>query len=155
MFIKENRFYKMNRYLKNKSSIEFTVVTTKPSNNAFAPSDFGPNLWYVLHTAAASASDPLLLTDQYNWKMILKGLSVLIPCSTCKQHYKKITSDINLNKIVSHKRSLFNFLIDVHNIINLRTNKPLFNHKKAKQLYDYNRGPGLKLFIKHDAKIFE
>ncbi|AAU10986.1 Ervl/Alr family protein [lymphocystis disease virus-China] len=145
----------MNRYLKNRFSSKFVSIGTRPSFNPFAPSEFGPNLWYTLHTAAASASDPLLPCEREEWKAILKGLPALIPCSTCKNHYKEIMIRVDLKKVVHTKKSLFNFLTDLHDTVNSRTNKPRFSREKAKQLYDYDKGPGLMLFIERSTKIFE
>ncbi|QHR78533.1 Ervl-Alr family protein [Lymphocystis disease virus 4] len=145
----------MNRYLKNRFSSEFVSVGARPSFNAFAPSEFGPNLWYTLHTAAASASDPLLPSEKEEWRAVLKGLPALIPCSVCKKHYKETLIGVDLKKVVNTKKSLFNFLTDIHNTVNIRTDKPRFDKEKAKHLYGYNKGPGLTLFVERGAKIFE
>ncbi|AOC55191.1 Ervl-Alr family protein [Lymphocystis disease virus 3] len=145
----------MNRYLKNRFSSEFVLIGTRPSFNAFSPSEFGPNLWYALHTAAASASDPLLPNEKKEWEAVLKGLPALIPCSMCKKHYKETMIGVDLKKVVRSKKSLFNFLTDLHNTVNVRTDKPRFSRDKAKRLYGYDRGPGLAIFVERDAGIFE
>ncbi|NP_078699.1 Thiol oxidoreductase [Lymphocystis disease virus 1] len=145
----------MNRYLKKSQTQEVVVMHSKPTQNAFNPISFGPSLWYSLHTAASSISDPITVTDKKDWVNLLKSLAVLLPCHACKQHYTDIIKRTDLNQVTNTKKQLFCFLVDVHNVINLRTNKPEFSYNKAKKLYGYNGGPNLMLFINPDVNIFD
>ena len=69
-----------------------------------------------------------------NW---LKSLYATIPCQNCSDHYKSYIdqNEDNLDKICSDRNKLFNFLVDIHNKVNERLNKPQMDYKTAYSMY--------------------
>jgi Erv1 / Alr family len=101
------------------------------------PKVWGPHLWKYMHCSAANYPErpsERQIQDMITW---LKTLTVTIPCVKCKEHYGKYIHNHNseLHAICSSKDSLFNFIVDIHNQVNKRNNKPIVTYDQAKQLY--------------------
>lgn len=54
---------------------------------------WGPRFWKVLHTLAetsGSQTQPILANDEAEaWIILLKAQQFVMPCTTCKEHYKQ------------------------------------------------------------------
>lgn len=54
---------------------------------------------------------------------------MLFPCNKCQKHFKKMIEE---NKIRNNSREeLVYYICDLHNIVNKRLHKPIFDCKKA------------------------
>ncbi len=101
------------------------------------PKIWGPHLWAYLHYSAANY--PEHPTESEIQEMIhwLCSLPVTIPCVNCSKHYRKYIEDTKpyLYNICSNKESLFNFLVDIHNKVNIRNGKPEMTYDQARKIY--------------------
>ena len=109
-----------------------------PSNGSSSPDGFGPSLWFTLHTAAVHSPNIITPSVKENWKLLLKNLTVLIPCQVCKNHYVNLLKDIDLADVTSSKKKLFEFTVNLHNLINMKMGRSTFSMKRAKDLYGYD-----------------
>ena len=79
---------------------------------------WGPPLWKVLHTLAeCSDNSPL-------WHDILTAMETLIPCPTCKAHFIEYR---NQNPAPADHQGIVDWFFILHNIVNARLNKPLYD----------------------------
>ena len=102
------------------------------------PMLWGSNLWRYMHYAAINyPKNPTndQIQEMENWLCSLAGT---IPCKNCSKHYRGYIekSKPRLHDICSNKDSLFNFLVDLHNKVNVRTGKPEISYEEARNLYD-------------------
>lgn len=101
------------------------------------PKWWGPHLWKYLHYSSSTYPtnpSPQEIHDMVEW---LKCLHVTIPCGKCKYHFKQYIEQNNdkLYDICSCRDKLFKFLVDIHNKVNKRNNKPELTYEEAKNLY--------------------
>lgn len=101
------------------------------------PLQWGPHLWMYMHFAAANYPEQPTERDvqeMINW---LCSLPVTIPCDSCRTHFRRYIekSKPRLPEICSDKERLFNFLVDIHNKVNERNQKPIMSYEEAKQIY--------------------
>jgi len=101
------------------------------------PRMWGPHLWSYMHYAAANYPDEPSSEDIHKMMAWLYTLSVTIPCESCKIHYAKHIekNKHNLHKICSSRDSLFGFLVDTHNKVNKRNNKPTLTYQQAEYIF--------------------
>lgn len=120
-------------------SNEHQVCSNKQTCNAWKndPTYWGPHLWYYLHYSTMNY--PKFPTKQQAREMEewLCKLPVTIPCKTCKHHYNEYiqTHRNELQRACQNGDALFNFLVDVHNQVNIRNNKPVLSYEEARKLY--------------------
>lgn len=101
------------------------------------PTQWGPHLWTYMHYAAANYPEQPNEQEIQDMIMWLCSLPVTIPCVNCQIHYKRYIekSKPYLYRICSNRTSLFNFLVDIHNQVNQRNNKPLVSYEDARRMY--------------------
>ena len=62
------------------------------------------------------------------------------PCIKCQEHAKHYVTRNPLMKAVKSKEelSMFKWVVDFHNEVNLRLNKKIFNYEEALQMWNGN-----------------
>lgn len=107
--------------------------------NLYAPEkidkyDWGRPLWFILHTVALYAPEPL--TESFkNYKQMLSCLQHLLPCPKCRFHLSENLLKINLDKCARTREDLFKCSWELHNIVNKDTNKRELTFNEAIQIY--------------------
>ena len=105
---------------------------------------WGPAMWKILHILAnrsGSITNKILEDDEaHAWINVLKTLDTIMPCALCATHYKNFVKKTNINVLLvlrglSRNKWLTEFWWNLHNEVNLRSNK--------------------SAFIKDDLKIYE
>ena len=99
---------------------------------------WGPKAWGLLHTCSFSYPDHPEENDKRDMYNFLTSLSEVIPCKICKGHYKKY-----LEKNLPHhscialqgKEKLGRWVVDLHNDVNRRLNKPTWTYEQALEKY--------------------
>ena len=96
---------------------------------------WGPHLWKILHIFADRSgqfSNKILEDDEgHAWINVLKTLENIMPCALCVTHYKAFLKKHNINSLLAYKglarkRWLTEFWFNLHNEVNLRSNKSVF-----------------------------
>ena len=64
-------------------------------------------------------------------RLFLQGLQDVIPCSHCRNHYRAYLQQ----HPVDEGTDLFQWSVDLHNDVNLRTGKPLVSVSDARRMY--------------------
>jgi len=102
---------------------------------------WGPEMWKMLHIFAdksGSITDKILENDEAHiWIGLIRNLNIIMPCQLCSQHYKAWTKKHNLNELVVMKGLIRNtwltdFFWNLHNDVNSRGNKSVFNKEDLK-----------------------
>lgn len=90
-----------------------------------SPIYWSDELWKVIHKFAfcfplVPDKDDIDAANNF-----YSSLQFLMPCEHCRAHYKEY---ININKIkCNNRRELFQWTLDLHNAINVRLHKPIWN----------------------------
>ena len=95
--------------------------------------EWGPSAWKFLHTITFNYPDNPTLSQKRNVEELFLSLMYLLPCDECSEHYKQEISE-NFPDSRS-KHALSSWLVNLHNKVNVRLNKPVMTYEAAKQLY--------------------
>jgi len=91
-----------------------------------SPKDWGPYVWRFLHTLLANITEEgysVLKNDLYN---IVNRILVLLPCPECSDESVTFFRGVSIQNIPT-KTSFCNILYLLHNRVNAKLKKPLFN----------------------------
>lgn len=119
------------------SSLSSSSDPTEEEIKSNDPRVWGPHLWKYMHCSAANYPEKPT-SDQIDQMITwLKTLTVTIPCKKCKDHYGQYINrhQTSLRDICASKDKLFNFIVDIHNQVNRRNNKPIVTYDEARRLY--------------------
>ena len=91
------------------------------------PKKWGPHMWRSLHSITFAYPDNPTEEDKINYKSFFNFLSNVLPCESCRQHYKENITCGNLNinnkEIFESRDNLTKWLYELHNLVNKQTNK--------------------------------
>jgi len=62
---------------------------------------------------------------------LFSSLKYLLPCGECCNHYCSTFSSEDLGKALQSKNDFSRWLVDFHNSVNVRLNKPIFQYEAA------------------------
>jgi len=100
---------------------------------------WGPPLWKVLHIAAQAT---ISKGRQTQWKLILSTLLTGLPCPDCTAHYTAWYRTHPLGFSLFPKRNsrqISTWLLDLHNDVNLRTERPVWTAAQLDAAYGDNQ----------------
>jgi Erv1 / Alr family len=135
MFIPPN----VKPYYASETSLVSTKTTSVPASSKWSsnPKEWGPHLWFYLHTAAANYPLKPSNEQKKGMKDWLCSLKYTIPCGNCSQHYGAYIQNHldEMDTICSSRDQLFAFLVGIHNKVNKRSGKPEISVEQARKLY--------------------
>ena len=101
------------------------------------PRIWGPSFWFVIHVGTRYYDENPLPYKKQQMKGFILGLSVILPCQECIDHSTAFILKRwgQIDKIVSDRRLLFNFFVDMHNAVNKRYGKPELTYEEAWKRY--------------------
>lgn len=91
------------------------AIVAKYFEQQYPPPVWGPPLWNLLHKLAERE-------DYHSLKTAMEAVQVLIPCVICQNH---LTQMLQQYPVPRHG-SLKQYLVDIHNMVNVRLNKPQY-----------------------------
>jgi hypothetical protein len=100
------------------------------------PSEFGPHYWFVIHTTAINANTP---EKREAFKMLIYSLAYCFLCDICGKHLKENLSNINIDDYMTCQKSIFEFSVDLHNIVNKQLGKPILSMQQAQQIWGHKK----------------
>lgn len=101
-----------------------------------SPTVWGPEAWTFLHSITLKYPDNPTITDKINYKQFFESLQYILPCDSCCHHYKQNLLKYPLtNYVMSNRRELIKWLIDIHNEVNTATNKPTLSYTQVLDIY--------------------
>jgi hypothetical protein len=117
--------------------------------------EWQPITWNIFHNFALNYNE----TYKNQYITFFDTFKILLPCSVCKKHYNENLNKENLilEKNINKER-IFEWTIDLHNLVNKMNYKKQWNYVDAKKHYETNifNNKTLKMFvleyIKHSFK---
>ena len=94
-----------------------------------SPKDWGPSVWMFLHSLVAGISDEgylILKTELYH---LVHRILVLLPCPECSEESVAFFRQVSIHKLPT-KINFVHTLYLLHNRVNAKLKKPLFNSEK-------------------------
>ena len=104
-----------------------------------SPLEWGVHGWKFLHHIAWGYPNPPTETDKMNYKQFFTIIGSLLPCYSCQEGYKEslikypITDEVLLDSM-----SFMKWTIDIHNEVNRKNNKKIYEYDEAIKLIENN-----------------
>ena len=94
------------------------------------PTIWGPSAWRFMHYITLSYPDNPSDDDKHNIKQFFIYAGKVLPCAKCRNNFKDHLHKYPLDdNVLSSRLTLVNWLIDIHNEVNIATGKPVVQHK--------------------------
>lgn len=123
-------------YTQNRQNI---IPTIQELRAMYAPEkitifDWGNAIWFILHTTALYAPDPIQQSFTY-YKTMIHALRNLLPCPKCRIHLTENLRFIDFDHCAKTREELFKCSWKLHNIVNASNNKRQLGLQEAFSLY--------------------
>lgn len=92
---------------------------------------WGPKTWYTLHTMTFNYNEDPTEEDKRNYKNFFTLLGEMLPCVYCRQSYKIYLKYLPIDEYLDSRMGICYWLFTLHNIVNDKLNKPLYDFKTA------------------------
>ena len=120
------------------------------SNKVLGPDTWGPVVWHALHYITLGYPVNPTAKNKEKYKQFFTLLSDVLPCSVCAKHFEENLVNMPLDdKVLENKESLIKWLIDFHNIVNEKNNKPIIMYEEARQLIEKDKECKHKIIYKN------
>ena len=99
------------------------------------PEIWGPGTWLFIHSIAINypeVPNSMERKDMYNF---FTTLAQVIPCTKCKDNYIKHLNMLPLSSHLDNRNDLFNWTVEMHNMVNLELGKPVISTDEAIKIY--------------------
>ena len=106
--------------------------TSLTGNSKKGKAFWGPMIWGTMHSMAISYSPTPV--NKKAFIDFLNSLLFLLPCKECRKHFiDTISSNPITEDILSSAKKLFLWTVSIHNTVNLRLGKPVWNNSDAER----------------------
>lgn len=103
------------------------------------PQIWGKHAWIFLHSITMTYPENPSNEDKKIYKNFFESLDNVLPCVICKVNYKKHRNNVPIDNFLHSRRSLVEWLINIHNQTNVMNNKPTIEYDEVinnfKKLY--------------------
>ncbi|KAK1829331.1 proteasome subunit beta type-1 [Podospora conica] len=106
--------------------------------NATAKAELGRASWKLIHTTMARFPDKPTDDERLALKTFIQLFARLYPCGECASHFQKIIKKYPPQ--TSTRSAAAGWACEMHNIVNTRLHKPLFDCSKIGDFYDCGCG---------------
>lgn len=93
------------------------------------PNTWGSSTWILLNCISMTFPKNPTTLDKKNYYRFLSSLQNVLPCSICRQSYKKWFKENP--PILEDRKQFINWVIDTHNYVNKRLGKPVLKRREA------------------------
>lgn len=100
---------------------------------------WGPSAWNYLHTVTFNYPLKPTTEDKENYKTLFENLGKTMPCKYCRDSYKTYSTILNINKFLNDRYGITYWLFCIHNLVNIKLNKPIVNFEKVVFEYENKR----------------
>ena len=94
------------------------------------PNIWGPHLWYQMHMKTFDYPSNPTQEDKNKIREYFRSIVDLLPCENCKQHYLRYLQNRPIRYHYDNRDELINWLIDLHNEVNVMLAKEEFDCTK-------------------------
>jgi hypothetical protein len=99
------------------------------------PQLWGPHLWKSIHYIALGYPKTPREEDKMNYYMFYSTLWKYIPCMKCAINYKRHLEELPIDPFLTSNIALFEWTVNIHNIVNKELGKPTMSKEDAWKLY--------------------
>lgn len=101
------------------------------------PNYWGPALWTTLHTMSFNYPEQPTEEEKAQYRDFFHALKYVLPCGECRRHYANgIEKTYPLEPALKNRDTLSRWLVDFHNVVNKRLNKPIVPYDSVKEKYE-------------------
>ena len=100
------------------------------------PEVWGSHGWKLMHYITLSYSNSPNEADKIDMYNFFDSIGKVLPCLSCRVNYIKHNKKYPLDKnALTNRKTLVEWLMNVHNEVNLLTNKPVYTLDKLYKEY--------------------
>jgi len=70
-------------------------------------------------------------SQQEGFKSFVTSYTRILPCGECRIHWGEVLEEKPIDPHLQRGEEVFNWTVDAHNYVNLRTGKPLVSYEEA------------------------
>ena len=112
------------------------------------PKIWGPPAWIFLHSITFQYPEYPTDIEKQKYYTFFHSLKNVLPCPNCREHYQ-----INFDKLqidLESRKGLIEWLIDLHNEVNMKNGKKVLTYNEVYQKYNglYENEKGTNIYIK-------
>jgi hypothetical protein len=104
------------------------------------PEVWGPIFWATMHIVSMGYPDEPSYAEKRAAKEYFNGLQHLLPCPTCRNHFREVLQGIPVETWLDNRKSLVEWVWMAHNEVNRRLQKPTITqdefYKRYKEMAD-------------------
>mmetsp|Transcript_60016 Transcript_60016/g.113071 ORF Transcript_60016/g.113071 Transcript_60016/m.113071 type:complete len:190 (+) Transcript_60016:167-736(+) len=116
------------------------------------PDSWGPAMWQSLHCMAHHLPSKVPLETQKSFQAMVESLPQLLPCKACGDHLRQHLADDPVGPNLGTRDSIEQWLIRLHNAVNVQTGKRVLSQAEAVLANDEMCGPAGRLHMTdHDS----
>lgn len=95
------------------------------------PKFWGNSMWNAIGAIALSYPETPTIKEQQDITIFLNSLKDVLPCETCRKHYKENLEKFPLSEAVTSKVNFIKWIIDVRNSINQQNGKRIYSYEEG------------------------
>ena len=99
------------------------------------PKIWGPKAWFFIHAIALNYPKNPSFQEKREYSNFFKSLKYVLPCDACARHYGINIEKYPIDNYLDTTESLFNWTVDLHNMVNYETGKPQISYLDAYNLH--------------------
>ncbi len=99
------------------------------------PEIWGPHFWYTLHTISFYYQEYPTSTDMRLYKEFYESFVTMLPCKSCKLHYRRLLSQYPIDAHLNSRDSLSRWVVFIHNQVNRKLNKKEMAYDDVVKMY--------------------
>ena len=105
------------------------------------PEIWGPHAWIFLHSITLNYPNNPTMYDKQHYKNFFINLHHILPCEWCSKNYIHHLQKYPIDNYLNTKKNLVQWLINIHNEINIIFKKKTINYSEFINIYKniYNK----------------
>jgi hypothetical protein len=97
---------------------------------------WGPCIWYLFHTLAYKIVPSEFTNIKNELIVYIQRICSNLPCPECTQHATEyMKQNARRISLLANKEQFQEFMVDFHNVVNVRKGKPVFTYQQAEEKY--------------------
>ncbi|AXN91095.1 putative Evr1/Alr family thiol oxidoreductase [Namao virus] len=110
---------------------------------------WGPSIWKTIHVTCFNYAKE----QKHKMLLFLNTLAQLLPCNICTQSFKDIYAIFDPEPYMENSYTLFYWSVFIHNLVNLKLQKPYYSFRSALQDYEPFRAKCSSFEIKDQCRV--
>lgn len=110
------------------------------------PELWGKHGWFFLHYTSLGYPKKPSLEDKKYYRQFIESLPHILPCESCRNHFHQNLKYYNMSDVLSSRKNIFEFFVDMHNKVNKKNKKRLYTYQEVYKYFDSQ--------IKKEKKVF-